>query len=172
MSGLLDFVPLTRLVEFVHPSHNWTVCFSFHVYLVASTLLMDLIRVAVTSLYTPTTVRLCGSHRAANRSRVQHFSRNGDRIITSEQRGKRRKKLKGKKRKRVVNTRSDWDLICIHVAVPTSVLLCVNSTKKEDASVSAAGPHVCILTLEHDVFAKQYICEYTHMGHKVTDTGR
>lgn len=46
----------------------------------------------------------------------------------------------------------------------------MNSTKKEDASVSAAGPHVCILTLKHDVFAKQYICKY--MGHKVTDIGR
>jgi hypothetical protein len=99
-----------------------------------------------------------------------HFGRNGDPVITTEQRGKRRKNLKGKKRKTVENTRTDWDLICIHVAVPKSVLLCVNSTKNEDASVSEAGPHVRILTLKHDVFAKQYICKY--MGHKVADIGR
>jgi hypothetical protein len=54
-----------------------------------------------------------------------HFGRNGDPVITSEQRGKRRKKLKRKKRRTVVNTRTDWDLICIHVAVLASGLLCV-----------------------------------------------
>jgi hypothetical protein len=75
--------------------------------------------------------------------------------------GRTLKEIKGEK---VVNTRTDWELICIHVP------LCVNSTKKDDPSVSAAGPHVCILTLKHDVFAKQCICEY--MGHEVTDTDR
>jgi hypothetical protein len=58
----------------------------------------------------------------------------------------------GKEKEKVVNTRSDWDLICIHV-VGLRLSHCAKSTEKGDSNIWAG---------------KQYFREY--MGHKVTDT--
>jgi hypothetical protein len=70
----MGFVSLMHLIRFCTPA------------VTASAAFENVIRLAM-SLYTPTTVRLCGSHRAANRPRVLQFSRNGDLVINSELRG-------------------------------------------------------------------------------------
>jgi hypothetical protein len=80
--------------------------------------------------------------------------------VSKGQGGKRRKKLERNKIKRLVNTRSYQELICIHVVI-SSVCLAVCEEQEKGRCQYVGGRQAC-------VFAKQYFCEY--MGHKVTDT--